>query len=58
MTSWQHAFSLSKSELRDSEPPGTVRLVGMWVSVLHSPIAYWAGIYGVHTTSTNTLCRA
>jgi hypothetical protein len=29
MATWRHAFSLSKEELRDSEPPGTIRLVGM-----------------------------
>lgn len=29
MATWRHAFSLSKEELRDSEPPGTIRLVGL-----------------------------
>jgi hypothetical protein len=28
MATWRHAFSLSKEELRDCEPPGTVRLIG------------------------------
>lgn len=28
MSGWKYAFSLSKEEIRDAHPPGTVRLVG------------------------------
>lgn len=28
MGAWKYAFSLSKEELKDATPPGTVRLIG------------------------------
>ena len=28
MSGWSYAFSLSKQEVKESEPPGTVKLVG------------------------------
>jgi hypothetical protein len=34
MASYRHAFSLSKDEVRDAEPPGTVRLIS--ASQLHT----------------------
>jgi hypothetical protein len=58
MATWRHAFSLSKEELRDSEPPGTVRLVGMYhlTSVILSPSALIQPYFAAERCSVCDLC--